>query len=169
MATRGEDPDESEAHHLEEDILSFFGAGRWSPWFTSLTKALDGVDHIHAARRPGEGINSIWSTVNHISFWHDLALRRLRGEPSTDEEAVESGWSLPGRAAPTVEDLGERDMIDLQLSRCKNQARPWNARGPIASDGAAPAPRDGASPAAHRARGTTRTASTLAKGSCGRT
>lgn len=84
----------NEPRHLEDDLLSFFGAGRWSPWFTSLTQALDGVDHIYASRAPLEGLNSIWAVVNHISFWHELALRRLRGEPTTDEEAVESGWSL---------------------------------------------------------------------------
>jgi uncharacterized damage-inducible protein DinB len=58
-------------------------------------RTLDGVDHADAARRPAEGLNSIWAVVNHVSFWHDVVLRRLRGEVSTDSEARESGWSLP--------------------------------------------------------------------------
>jgi len=69
--------------------------GTSMPWFTTLMRALESVDHRYAARRPADGLNSIWAVVNHVSFWHDLALRRLRGEFSADAEAVESGWSLP--------------------------------------------------------------------------
>lgn len=84
----------SEPRHLEEEIVALV-AGARVPWFTTLLRALDGVDHEYAARRPAEGLNSIWAVVNHVSFWHELALRRLRGEHSTDAEAIESGWSLP--------------------------------------------------------------------------
>lgn len=83
-----------EPRHLEEGIVALVGGANF-PWFTTLMRALEGVDHRYAARRPADGLNSIWAVVNHISFWHELALRRLRGEFSTDEEANESGWSLP--------------------------------------------------------------------------
>lgn len=83
-----------EPRHLEEEIVALVGGANF-PWFTTLMPALEGVDHRYAARRPAEGLNSIWAVVNHVSFWHELALRRLRGELSTDEEAIHSGWSLP--------------------------------------------------------------------------
>lgn len=100
----------SELSHLAEEIVVLVGGTRM-PWFTTLRQALDGVDHQRAARRPGDGLNSIWAVVNHVSFWHELALRRLRGEFSTQEETDDSGWSLPAAGGAADWDRTQQELI----------------------------------------------------------
>ena len=128
----------AEPRHLEEELIAFMGSPR-VPWFTNLVQALQGVDHRYAARDPGHGLNSIWAVVNHVSFWHDLALRRLRGEFSTDAEALESGWSLPagggaGSWARTQQELIARNVA---LARAVGTLSPDQLEEPWA-DGRAP-------------------------------
>lgn len=83
----------SEARHLAAQLVAFVGSDD-QPWFPSLKRALSGVDHRIAAMPIADG-NSIWAVVNHIAVWFELTERRVRGDPATDEEARESGWSLP--------------------------------------------------------------------------
>jgi hypothetical protein len=81
-----------EARHLASQIAAFAESDE-QKWFPSLRRALQDVDAATASTPIPHG-NSIWAVVNHISFWLDLARRRIVGEPTTLEEARESGWSL---------------------------------------------------------------------------
>ena len=46
----------------------------------NLRGAIRGVTHEQAARRPGEGRNSLWELVVHCAYWKYTVRRRLRGE-----------------------------------------------------------------------------------------
>jgi len=121
-----------EADHLAEELLTFMGSVR-VPWFTSLVQALVEVNEKYAEGDPSYGLNSIWAVVNHVSFWHDLVLRRLRGELTTKEEAIESGWSLPAHGGSrawthTQHELIARNAELAQFVRtltADDLERPW--------------------------------------------
>ncbi|AKG33648.1 DinB family protein [Paenibacillus durus] len=52
----------------------------WSP---PLKNALDGVSSEQALWKPqGEAANSIWETVNHLTYYKDRLLRKLKGLPN---------------------------------------------------------------------------------------
>ncbi len=69
----------SEAHHLS-DALTGLLANPESGWFTSVVIAIEGITAEQAARIPSDGFNSIWGVINHMSYWQEFILRRLRGE-----------------------------------------------------------------------------------------
>ncbi len=81
-----------EPQHLAAELIAFARSDE-QKWFPSLRRAIRDVDATIAATRIPHG-NSIWAVVNHTSFWLELTRRRLLGEPSTLDEARESGWSL---------------------------------------------------------------------------
>ncbi|AIQ11725.1 DinB family protein [Paenibacillus durus] len=52
-------------------------------WAPPLKDALDGVSSEQALWKPqGEAANSIWETVNHLTYYKDRLLRKLKGLPS---------------------------------------------------------------------------------------
>lgn len=52
------------------------------------------------AEVPAPGFNSVWALVNHVSFWQESMLRRLRGVPINRAElGAENGWPPPGDPA----------------------------------------------------------------------
>ena len=59
-----------------------FGHGGW---FRALDRAVEGLTAEQAAWHPGHGVNTIWQTVNHLTFWKTLCARRLDGAPLTAE------------------------------------------------------------------------------------
>ncbi|MFE4710871.1 MULTISPECIES: DinB family protein [unclassified Paenibacillus] len=55
----------------------------WSP---PLSDALDGVNSTQASWKPqGAAGNSIWETVNHLTYYKDRLLRKLKGLPKQPE------------------------------------------------------------------------------------
>ncbi|MRN51755.1 DinB family protein [Paenibacillus monticola] len=51
----------------------------WSP---PLSDALAGVDHLQASWKPqGGAANSIWETVNHLTYYKERLLKKLKGLP----------------------------------------------------------------------------------------
>jgi ASC-1-like (ASCH) protein/uncharacterized damage-inducible protein DinB len=54
-------------------------------WFRALDSAVDGLTPEQASWSPGHGVNSIWQTVNHLTFWKETCARRLNGAPLTGE------------------------------------------------------------------------------------
>ncbi len=123
----------SEARHLATELVAFVSSDA-QPWFTPLMKALAGVDGRTAERIPAPGLNSVWAVVNHMSFWMDLVLRRLKGEPVTDAEAIESGWSLPsaGSEAEWRRTCREIESRAAELARLIGELRPEELAGPWA-------------------------------------
>jgi uncharacterized damage-inducible protein DinB len=67
---------------LLEQMDYTFGQGGW---FRALDQATEGLTAQQASWSPGHGVNSIWQTVNHLTFWKDLCSGRLKGAPLSDE------------------------------------------------------------------------------------
>lgn len=60
-------------------------------WFVSLRKALEGVTAVQADWKPVELDHSIRETVDHIIFWNDRWLQRIRGELNEPQDVENSG------------------------------------------------------------------------------
>ena len=69
----------SEAKHLADALVRLLTDAEGG-WFTPLSVALEGLNAEQAAKVPGQGFNCVWSVVNHMTYWHDYLLQRLRGE-----------------------------------------------------------------------------------------
>ena len=69
----------SEAKHLAESLVKLLSDPQGG-WFTPVSVALEGLGAVEAAKVPGQGFNSVWSVVNHMTYWQDYLLHRLRGE-----------------------------------------------------------------------------------------
>lgn len=104
-----------EASHVREEIVLLVGGAR-VPWFSTMRQALDGVDHRYAAMSPAPRLNSIWAVVNHVSFWHDLARRRLLRDFTTEQEADESGWSLPAAGGADEWNRTQQELIERNIA-----------------------------------------------------
>ena len=69
-----------------------WGAYTWIPgWEGSFAD----LSPQQAAWRPGEGRNSIWQHLNHICFWRETVLRRLKGDPPKDDEIARRNFEAP--------------------------------------------------------------------------
>lgn len=66
-------------------------------WFAPFERALAGVTPEHAAWSPGGGVNTIWQTINHVTFWKLHFAGRMEGAPHTGEEINnDSTFDTPG-------------------------------------------------------------------------
>lgn len=65
---------------LLEQMDYTFGHGGW---FKALNQAVAGLTAEQAAWSPGEGVHSVWESVNHLSFWKEKVAARLGGAPLT--------------------------------------------------------------------------------------
>lgn len=61
-------------------------------------RALEGMHWMTAGDRPGRVRHSVYRMLNHVSFWQDLSLARLRGEERPAPATPAHGW--PGREEP---------------------------------------------------------------------
>jgi uncharacterized damage-inducible protein DinB len=57
--------------------------------------ALEGLKWMDAGERPGRVRHSVYRTLNHMSFWQDLYVKRMRGEVVHGPEHAEGGWPGP--------------------------------------------------------------------------
>ena len=69
----------SEAKHLADSLVKLLSDPEGG-WFTPVIVALEGLSPDQAARSPGQGFNSVWSVVNHMTYWQEYLQHRLRGE-----------------------------------------------------------------------------------------
>jgi uncharacterized damage-inducible protein DinB len=60
----------------------------WEPSFADLSPQ-------QAAWRPGPGRNSIWQHLNHVCFWRETTLRRLKGDAPKDDEIARRNFEEP--------------------------------------------------------------------------
>ena len=80
---------------MANNLLKGKGAHASSP------EMLEGLDWRLAGERPAGVPHSIYQIVNHMTYWQDFILARLRGEsPAVPEKAAQS-W--PGAVAPETE------------------------------------------------------------------
>src|SRR5438874_1997525 len=95
----------SEAEHLSSAISGLF-SDPTNDWFTPFVLATDDLSAAQATWVPGPGMNSIWRIVNHIAFWHEVVLLRLRDLPVNYEElGSPEGW--PPYGSPDGEQTWE--------------------------------------------------------------
>lgn len=110
-------------------------------WFVPLTQALQGLSAEQAAWKPNAGVHSIWALVNHLTFWNDHELRRLRGDndpaDAIDNDSTfepgngdESAWQQALVALHTVDaDLRAvvAAMADADLDQVRGlNGTPWD-------------------------------------------
>jgi len=106
----------SEAEHLAEALISLFTRTD-NGWFAPLTAAVVDLTARQAAWMPAPGFNSVWGLVDHVRYWEEFALLRLRGRPAGPavlgedwapiaNPADEAAWQAACRRAVAVnEDL----------------------------------------------------------------
>jgi len=85
----------AEAQHLSDALEGLFARPDHG-WFTPFAVAIAGLTADQAATVPAERFNSVWAVVNHVRFWHEFVLRRLRGL-AVDRRVLEAekGWPPP--------------------------------------------------------------------------
>ena len=81
----------TQAQHLADELERFFSRTD-NGWFTPFTIAMDGLTAEQAAQVPAPRFNSVWGVVNHVSYWQDIALLRLRRE-KVDRDLLGEDWS----------------------------------------------------------------------------
>jgi uncharacterized damage-inducible protein DinB len=65
-------------------------------WFVPLEVALKGLTAAEATWRPAQGAHSIWEIVSHMTYWKEIYVARINGEPPpakrvSNEETFETG------------------------------------------------------------------------------
>lgn len=87
----------SEAQHLA-DALRYLFTQPDSEWFTAFPQAVAGLTAEQARQVPALRFNSIWGLVNHISYWQEFFLLRLRGLPGPTAHQTGDDWEPVGKA-----------------------------------------------------------------------
>lgn len=54
----------------------------------SVQDLLQGLTAVQAASYPVDGAHSIWEIVHHMTCWHEVVIRRLKGEDYEPDESV---------------------------------------------------------------------------------
>lgn len=126
----------SEGQHLADTVVAFFAYANHGT-LTPFTDAVAGLTAVQAATDPGHGLHSVWATVSHVRFWHEVTLRQLRGLPvdygavgppndwpppadPPDEEAwrgeVDRTVALNQEVAQIVEGLGDQELEEAVVA-----------------------------------------------------
>jgi DinB superfamily len=80
-----------EANHLGLGLTESFNSKKPQA-FAPFGEATAGISAAEAARASGERMNSIWAVVNHLWFWNEVPLRKLRGQPIDLVELGAPDW-----------------------------------------------------------------------------
>lgn len=70
-------------------------------WYAPWSRTLEGLSAEQAAWQPAPERHSIWQIVNHICFWREYAMQRLKGKTLGEAEIQARNFEAP--AAPTAE------------------------------------------------------------------
>lgn len=86
----------SEGEHLARALRGLFQDPA-NGWFPAFTDAVEGLTAAQASWRPDPEMHGVWEPVNHVRFWHEVALRQVSGQP-VDRKALgaEDGWPPAG-------------------------------------------------------------------------
>ena len=106
-------------------------------WFASMNQALQGVTAAEAARTSSENINSIWQIVNHLIFWNEDVIYRIKGtenprKPESNEETFgnqgnpedEIGWNKTVQRLNEVMNELKTVIAGLEDEKLKNLYAP---------------------------------------------
>jgi len=88
---------------MDRSSLLKFWNDAWSEglWAAAWSKSVAGLTPSQAAWKPADGRHSIWQIVNHMIFWREDALARLKGETRrpTDEELAKYNFAEPAEVS----------------------------------------------------------------------
>jgi len=60
-----------------------------------LLHALEGLDPELAGRKVGRSPHTIFQVLQHMTYWQDISLARLAGDPPPRPKSAELGWIAP--------------------------------------------------------------------------
>jgi hypothetical protein len=83
-------------------------------WYAPWSKAIDGLTAAQAAWTPMAGRHSIWTIVNHMSFWREYSLRLLRGDRPSKEEVEKRNFEAPSEPTEAAWQATRRRFESLQ-------------------------------------------------------
>lgn len=87
---------------MDREVLLALWDESWTEgtWFGSWSRALAGLTPAQAAWRPQPNAHSIWQLVAHVTFWREISLATLAGEPRPSAEDI-ARRNFPEPAATT--------------------------------------------------------------------
>lgn len=86
----------SAINRLVEDLDGLQAGETWISY--NAQDILEGIDHNTAATTAVKGGNSIWSLVNHISFWREMVARRVTARQGIVADV--NGFEEPAEKTP---------------------------------------------------------------------
>lgn len=90
----------ADGKYLAQAVRSLFLDEPPMGWFSSFPNAVSGLSAEQAASVPAPGFNSVWANVNHLCFWHETVLKRLRSIPvESSMLQAGQGWQTPNDPA----------------------------------------------------------------------
>ena len=82
----------SEGEHPSDAVRALFVMDDHG-LFTSFSTAVTGLTVAQAAAIPAPRFNCVWAVVNHVRFWQEVTLLRLRGQPVGRRAlGADNGW-----------------------------------------------------------------------------
>jgi len=135
----------SEGEHLSDAVRALFAMNDHG-LFTSFSTAVAGLTAAQAAAIPAPRFNSVWAVVNHVRFWQEATLLRLRGQP-VDRRSLgaENGWPPAEQQSGFPDDEAawqaavERCLeVNRELAEATAALSDETLAAPLAPGGAAP-------------------------------
>ena len=66
-------------------------------WIPPFIQSFKDLSPQQAAWKPDPKRHSIWQNLNHITFWREATIRRLKGETVSDEEKEKNNFAEPAQ------------------------------------------------------------------------
>ena len=68
----------------------------YNAWFVAVRNAIDGLNVEQAAWKPADGVNCIWETLSHLTYYNNAYLQRFKGidyeyDVSSNDETFSTG------------------------------------------------------------------------------
>jgi uncharacterized damage-inducible protein DinB len=81
---------------VREYLLKTWDEG-WekSAWWPAFSIVFQDLTPQQAAWKPAPQRHSIWQILNHMCFWREVCVRRVRGEKPPDDELERRNWEEP--------------------------------------------------------------------------
>lgn len=135
----------SQASHTAEALELLFTSPT-PGWFSPFVTATDGLTAEQAATVPAPRFNSVWTVVNHVRYWQEVALLQLQqllvdsaalgsddgsGWPPVGDPADESAWQEARRRALEANAALAHyvaNLTDAELDQPLADGDTWNTR-----------------------------------------
>lgn len=91
-------------------------------WFVPLSDAVAGLNHNQAAEQDKNGNHSVWQLVNHLIFWNERWLMRLRGEVPP-EMLIDNSETFSQESLDETQWKQSVRKLDKVLADCENMLK----------------------------------------------